>query len=251
MPSRVIMTLKQTGEEKIGYYYSSLFQGALMEMLNPDYVAYLHESQLHPYSQCLQFQNGKIIWTVNALDEEADSQIIKTLLSNQLTNIRIKAHQQEFTIEDKKMESVSYNALIRTYFLGQGGRFLNLEFKTPTTFKSGERYQLFPSSRLIFQSLMMKFDQASTENSIYSDEILREIEEKTEIVGYRLRSTRFHMEGIKIPSFLGEATVRINGTAQLANVCRMLAAFGEYSGVGIKTGEGMGALGVIDPAPGR
>lgn len=50
------------------------------------------------------------------------------------------------------------------------------------------------------------------------------------------------MEGIKIPSFIGEIGIRINGTDTMARYVKLLARFGEYSGVGIKTAMGMGAF---------
>ena len=54
----------------------------------------------------------------------------------------------------------------------------------------------------------------------------------------------FHLEGIKIPSFVGNITLKINGTRQFVNLINMLCEFGVYSGVGIKTAIGMGSIGV-------
>ena len=81
-------------------------------------------------------------------------------------------------------------------------------------------------------------------SSIFSEELVEEFEQYTEITDYKLRSVRFSMEGVKIPSFVGECTIRIRGPQQMVNVAHMLAHFGEFSGVGIKTGLGMGALSV-------
>ena len=66
-----------------------------------------------------------------------------------------------------------------------------------------------------------------------------------------MRSTQYRIERVRIPSFIGEISIRIDGSQQLANVATMLAKFGEYSGVGIKTGMGMGAMKVIDPERNR
>ena len=54
------------------------------------------------------------------------------------------------------------------------------------------------------------------------------------------------MEGVKIPGFKGDITIRIGGPQQMSNMAWMLAKFGEYAGVGIKTGIGMGAIKVLD-----
>ena len=37
-------------------------------------------------------------------------------------------------------------------------------------------------------------------------------------------------------------TIRVSGTKTMANYAHLLLRFGEYSGVGIKTGMGMGAV---------
>ena len=57
-----------------------------------------------------------------------------------------------------------------------------------------------------------------------------------------MRSTRFHLEGVTIPSFIGEVTIKITGPQMMVNLANMLAAFGEYAGIGIKTSIGMGAV---------
>jgi len=54
-------------------------------------------------------------------------------------------------------------------------------------------------------------------------------EEYIEISGYKLRSTFFHLEGVRIPSFMGEITLNIKGPAQLVNLAHMLVFFGTYT----------------------
>lgn len=239
---KISVTLTGSSGEKPSFYLSSLFQGALMERVDSSYAEKMHETGLHPYSQNLQFRENQVIWTVSALNREAGKFLISGLEADDFQSVRIKDHQETFSVVEKKTQSLSYDELIRKYYLGQCGHILKLEFLTPTSFKSKGRYQLFPSARLIFQNLMQKYDQASGESTIYSEEMVREFEQYSEIVGYRLRSTSFSMEGVRIPSFLGTVTIRIRGPQQMANVAWMLAAFGEYSGVGIKTGAGMGGM---------
>ena len=47
---------------------------------------------------------------------------------------------------------------------------------------------------------------------------------------------------MKIGGFIGEITIHILGGETLARYVRMLCRFGEISGIGIKTGMGMGAM---------
>ena len=74
---------------------------------------------------------------------------------------------------------------------------------------------------------------------------MNEIHELVNIVGYNLRSRTFHLEGIRIPSFIGNITIRIGGNKQFVNLINMLCECGKYSGVGIKTAIGMGAINVF------
>jgi CRISPR-associated endoribonuclease Cas6 len=244
--TKITLDLITFSGKKSSFSMSSLFQGALMEQTDPSFAEKMHETGLHPYSQYLQFRENQVIWTVSALNREAKEHLISKLESDDFQSVFIRDHQETFSIVEKQIRSISYEKLIRKYYLGQCSHILKLAFVTPTSFKSNGRYQLFPSAKLIFQSLMMKYDQASGDSSIYSEEMVHEFEQYSEIVGYRLKSISFSMEGVRIPSFIGTVTIRIHGPQQLANVAWMLAAYGEYSGIGIKTGAGMGGLQIIE-----
>ena len=54
------LELKIKAQEKLGYQMSSLFHGALMELLPADYADYMHVSQLHPYTQHLEYREGDV-----------------------------------------------------------------------------------------------------------------------------------------------------------------------------------------------
>ena len=243
MPTSLIIRLKGEKEQRHGPYMASMMQGVLMEKIDPAYAELLHATGAHPYSQYVQVkEDDTIYWTINAMSGEAERNIIAPLLKNEDRSIFLSHRDETLEIIDKRTESISYDELVQKYYLGTNDRALTLQFLTPTSFKQNGRYCIFPTSRLIFQSLMMRYDAGAEESSIFSEEMVEEFEEYAEITDYRLRSVRFSMEGVKIPSFAGECTIRIRGPQQLVNVAHMLAQFGQYSGVGIKTGLGMGAL---------
>ena len=131
-----------------------------------------------------------------------------------------------------------------TYF-GECSRYLTLSFDTPTAFKKQGRYQFYPTVFHIFQSLIMKYDAVVNDNRIYSEEIMDQIEEFVEVKNYSLNSTAFSLEGTKIPSFRGTLQLKIKGPQMFCNLIHLLAKFGEYSGVGIKTAMGMGAMHIV------
>lgn len=246
MPKQIIMTLKPLDAQgKPGIFLSSLFQGVLMEVIDPDYAEELHQSRVHPYSQNLEVKEEHLIWTVNALNREAEEHILHPLKDEHFQKILLTNKGEKFAVENKEIRELSFRELENRFYLGECNRVLRVQFTTPTSFKTGGRYMIYPTARLLFQSLMKRYDACSEESMIYSDEILDELASSAELIGYRLRSTSFHMEGIKIPSFTGIASVRLHGPQQLVNVAWMLAEFGIFSGVGIKTGAGMGALRIL------
>jgi CRISPR-associated endoribonuclease cas6 len=218
----------------------SLFQGFIMKNIYKGYADILHMSTLHPYSQYVTRVDNKIIWTLNTLNIEAKENIADKI--KQIEKVNIKYREKEYKITSIKEENISYKDLVKENYLREGKRILKIKFLTPTSFKQDGRYVLFPSIRLIFQSLMMKFDKASTDMEVFSKDILETFENNIEICGYKLRSTAFHLDGTKVPAFIGEITVNIKGPKQLVNFANMLIAFGTYSGVGIKTGIGMGGI---------
>ena len=81
---------------------------------------------------------------------------------------------------------------------------------------------------------------------MYDEDVLEELVKNSTIVNYKLNSTYFQMEGIRIPSFRGKIGIKISGTDTIAKYARFLAEFGEYSGVGIKTAMGMGAVKLLE-----
>lgn len=246
MPTSLTIRLK--GEEGYhhGSYMASLLQGVIMEKIDPVYAEEMHRTGAHPYSQYLLVKDDALFWTVNALSEEAEKQIIMPLLEDDEKSIFLNHRNESLSVESKTLEKVSFEELVQKYYLGNCSRNLTLRFLTPTGFKQGGKYCIFPTPRLIFQSLMLRQDAAAQDSTIYSEEMVEEFEQYAEITDYRLRSVRYSLEGVRIPSFVGDCTIRIRGPQQLANVAHMLAQYGKYSGVGIKTGLGMGAMTVAE-----
>ena len=246
MPSSLTISLRGDPDQHHGPYLSSMLQGVLMENIDPSFADVLHRTGAHPYSQYVLTEGNDIRWTVNALSEEAERMIIRPLKEHLLKDIYLEHREETLSVTDIQEESISYDELVQKYYFGTGSKFLTIQFLTPTAFKQAGKYCIFPTGRLIFQSLMMRYDAGSESTRIFSDELLEEFEQYTEITDYRLQSVRYSMEGVRIPSFIGRCTFRFHGPQQFANTAHMLAQFGKYSGIGIKTGMGMGAMTVID-----
>ncbi len=235
------LELKLTGECEISYQMASAFHGALMELLPQEYGAQLHESRLHPYTQHLERRPDGWYWIVTALEDKAADLILQKALFP-LGELLIRQHDAGFVIEKKNYFELSEKELARAFYEGENNRYISLRFLTPTAFKQNGRYLNYPDIRCLFGNLMNKYDACMPGESMKDEDTLEALVQNTAVSRYQLRSTAFSLEGIRIPAFIGEMTLRIGGTQTMANFANMLMQFGTYSGIGIKTALGMGAI---------
>lgn len=224
-----------------GYFQSSNMQGVLMEHIKSEYAERLHAQGIKPYSQSLISGEEKE-WVVKTCTQEAYQEIILPLLDSEFTSFAIEKKGIHVLIQEKRFSTINKKELLHEFYSDAGSRYLNLEFLTPTSFKSDGKYVIIPELRYIYQSLMNKYSALAENMEMYDEETLEQLLHNSSIIRYRLRSTSFPVEGVKIPSFQGEIGIKITGTDTMARYIRLLVRFGEYSGVGIKTAIGMGAL---------
>ncbi len=246
MLSILKIRLKNIPEANISYHISSMLHGFLMTKIDYEYAEILHQSNLKPYSQHLEFYNDEWVWIINTLNRQAYEYIIKPLLEETVNSVYIENRDLHIPIVSKEVLHKSYDELMDETFFANCSRYLNLKFITPTAFKSEGEYIFYPSIRHIFNSLIKKYDIANDNSKIYTPELIEDIDRYVRLSKYNLKSTYFSLEGVKIPAFVGEITLKINGPQQLINLVHLLARYGEYSGVGIKSAIGMGSVKVIE-----
>ena len=239
------LELKIKAQEKLGYQMSSLFHGALMELLPADYADYMHVSQLHPYTQHLEYREGEWYWVICCLNKEAVKIIIQDTLWN-ITSIKIKNRDLTVQITQKNYSEIAYQELMNHFYEKDYSPFIQIHFLTPTAFKKQGKYLFYPDIRCIFQSLMNKYDSVARNEKMVDMDTLEQLTENAQIVRYDLKSVSFSLEGVKIPAFIGKVVVKMNGTRTISNFANMLFEFGEYSGVGIKTALGMGCMKILN-----
>lgn len=246
MLSILTITLKKPEQIFLTQNISSILQGVLMEVVDHEYGEELHRENLKPYSQYVIFSNKEITWKIMTLDEMAYQKINKKLHDLEMKSIYLRYKKLELEILNKELICYENQALIEENFFGSMPRRVSVQFTSPTAFKSNGEYVFYPSIPLIFNSLIKKFDAFNEDNSIGSEELLNDICENVKIIDYRIRSKKFHLEGVTIPAFLGEVTFLVKGPQQLANVVNLLLRYGEFSGVGIKAAIGMGSIQMIE-----
>ena len=204
-----------------------------MELLPEEYADELHYSQLHPYTQHLECREDVWYWVVCALNEQA----VKTILKDALWDVKqivLKKKQILIEICGKQYEEMPYKQFMEHFYHEEHGRYLQIQFVSPTAFKQRGNYVFFPDLHCLFQSLMNKYDAAAGDHIMLDEETLEQLCANAQIVRYDLKSVSFSLEGVRIPSFIGKITI--------AGFANMLIEFGTFSGVGIKTSLGMGYI---------
>lgn len=228
---------------------SSLFHGFIFELLQEKDADILHLDGLKPYRQSIKFLPGEIEWKITTLNERAFDMMIKPLMK--VEEITLKHKDVTLSVKDKALYTLSYEKLIEETYFKEASPYIHLYFHTPTAFKTQGQYLNYPDLRLIYQSAMRKFDSVVTSMKLYDEEALDHLVSHSKIIGYNLKSTFFHVEKVKIPSFVGGITIKVEGPQALRQVAGLLLRFGEYSGIGIKCTLGMGSVSVNAGMKGR
>ena len=245
MLAKMQMILETSEEKTMPVQNAIILQSILMSQINRDYAETMHISGLHPYSQCIEVQNGKTIWNINTTSKEAFEQIIKPLNEPEFQDFFIRQKQLGVRIKEKTVSTISKTEWLELCERKQEVLSIELSFITPTAFRSQSQYIFFPKIHLIYQSLLNKYATAFEMENMKSEEILEQLVESTRILQYNLKSCGYAMKSVKIPAFTGKLTLQIKGTQTLINTAYRLFQFGDYSGVGIKTAMGMGRMRVM------
>lgn len=234
------LTIVLKNNKNYGFEISSLLHGVIMENVSKEYADELHESGLKPYSQYVERIDDNVSWVITALNKRAKENILDSLM--ELNEVYLKYKNDKLEILDKQLEINNYKAFLKNTYFSACARKVEIRFVSPTAFKSGGKYHFYPTVEHIFKSLISKHDAMNENTEIYSEKLLLSIKENVEISNYKLRSTNFFLEGRRIKSFMGNIVITVRGTQQFVNLINMLCEFGEYSGIGIKTAIGMGAV---------
>lgn len=238
MFSQITIDLKN--DHDYGFEISSLLHGFLMENISNEYAKELHQEGTKNYSQHIEKEDGNLKWIVSALTDEGYEQIIKPL--KQIEEVELTYKDDVLQVKGMQLRTRDYENILKETYFGNCPRKIRMEFVSPAAFKVNGAYQFFPTTEHIMKSLISRHDAIDSGIEVYSEEFMEQIQQDVHITGYRLRSVRFPLEGVSIPAFMGSVTLTIGGSQQFVNLINMLCMIGEYTGVGIKTGIGMGSI---------
>lgn len=237
---KIDLKLKIKENQEFSYHKSSLMQGVLMEWLDPFYVEQLHMGGFNPYSQHLEKRDGDWHWIICLFDEQAYEEIYSKVMEQ--NTIYLRHDKEQIDIVEKTVTCEEIEKLLNQYYFQTSPKSISIRFKTPTAFKQRGNYVFYPDIRCILQSMMLKYDSVTVREGTVQEEILEELVNGTKILQYNLKSCSFQMEGIRIPAFIGEMKLGFRGAQTMVNYLQFLFRFACYSGIGIKTSVGMGAI---------
>ena len=226
-------------------YLGSVLHGVLMDYLSDDIADQLHhEFAYSPLKQRIYHKNKKIIWEIVCMSDNLFKEVVKLFSSK--NSLLLKYYQTNIDIQSFQIEKINVQNMMNQLLQVEDlSRYVRLNIQTPMSFKYQNSYMIFPDVKRFFRSIMIQFDAFFEEYRMYDKETLNFLEKNVNIVDYKLKSTRFNLKKVKIPSFTGEIVFKIKGPLPFLQLTHFLLKFGEFSGSGIKTSLGMGKYSII------
>ncbi|MEE0261222.1 MULTISPECIES: CRISPR-associated endoribonuclease Cas6 [Ligilactobacillus] len=178
------------------------------------------------------------IFEFNFLSEDLDHSISPIFDDIKIINLNDK----QFFIEKVETNTLSTAELATSFYKEDSTKEFEIFFKTPTSFKSNGENIFLPNMHYIFQNLMSRYSEVFEGTPLVEKELLKEVCKNTKIVSYKVQSSYYPIHRVYIPGFIGKIKIRCTGAQTLANYIGMLLRFAEYSGIGVKTTMGMGAV---------
>lgn len=212
---------------------------ALLERAPRRFGEKAHADGASPVSQFLE-TGDSVRWCVTLLGQNAEEALTPFL--DEAASLRLRRAGVRLTPVLENKETIQD---VDALFQKAGEcRQHELQFVTPTAFKSRGNYLILPSTRLILQSTVKKWNACFADCPIEDEDGsgLDALAEGLYCRGLRLQDTVYHLKGNVIPGFTGTLRLdnRLKGFhAQLADA---LLLFAGYAGVGIKTTLGMGGV---------
>lgn len=199
--------------------------------INSDLGNFIH-SERYPSPYSIFFHPKSIILNV-LVDLD-----IKWLMGlNPGNDFSIKIHKKVIDCEIQYVKEVLY---LQIFEESTTSRIINFQFVSPTSFRQKKRQIINPDPRLIFNSLLTRWNCFSNLSFQFPDEYFADILWNK----FNFRTEMWEMTNYKIKGFLGNGSIKLWETIP-KEYCKMLnclADYAEYSGVGYKTTMGFGEV---------
>lgn len=220
------------------------FYAALMEHLPLEVAEQFHQSDRTPLSQYLRLptrENCSLDWVVNIFGDDVEAAVVPRLET--LTELQLRCCAQPFHLAlDSRIHYEDANAFWNHVTGLPDAASYRLHLLTPTAFRSNERFVIFPDVHLILQSLLSRWNRMAPDLQVCDSDVLNLLEAQIWIRDYRLQTHRFDLKSQRIPGFSGMLWLQNRLPAPLMEIWKGLLYFSTFSGLGVKTALGMGAV---------
>lgn len=214
---------------------------ALLEEASASFGDRVHRDAVTPVSQFLAVRSGTLLWTVSLLGGDSESALCPVL--ERAEGFYLQKDGVALSVQDRRVRTVTdVDGLLALGAAHSGDH--RLCFCTATAFKSQGQYLNLPTSRLIVQSLIKKWNGCFPDCPIEDDggEGMEALAAGLRCRQFRLRDRMYYLKGSSIPGFVGELTLENRLTGFHRQLAGALLLFSAYAGVGIKTTLGMGGV---------
>lgn len=247
-PKDDIKCLGLGGEALHGFFYN------VLKTHQPALAARLHRSTaetpftLSPFLESVEIKEGYCFlkkdkpatFRLTFLDEEILTATVAALFNTiaQGTNLEFCGKPVSISqVNLQRGKMVSFTSFDKILAEAKAEPIVTLEFFSPTCFKAGKTQMLFPEPRLVFSSLLKKWNAFST--SKIPPESIPELA-SIKVASYDLHTSLVRFSNYKIIGSMGRITYELpRGTPQV-KALNALADFAFYAGTGAKTTMGMG-----------
>ena len=191
--------------EKLNQSMGSVLHGALMGIISPAWAAAMHEEKVRPYSQYVTLKEGKLYWRIQTLTEEAFDEILVPLMKESQLTLKQRGYPvglSHFRIARQE----TFADIEERCWSGRRIHHIDMDFLTSTSFKTNGTYAIFPDPRLLFVSLVRKWNAFSDASIIDEPDLIDHLASQLDISDYHLHMHPFSVEGRRIRAFRGNVT---------------------------------------------
>lgn len=218
----------------------SVFQGALIREISPEWASSMHEQKVRPYSQYLTVEDGKPLWRIAVLTEDAFDHIMVPVMK--LSSLHLEQRNCDISLSNFHILKTGTFKELEEQFWGNSEKIHHIEmnFLTSTSFKTHGTYAIFPEPALLFNTLIRKWNAYSDGSVLGEAHMGEHLAECMEITDYRLHTHPYSLEGRRIRAFRGSIRLGLFKNDVTPRMASMLSSFAEFAGTGMKTAMGMG-----------
>lgn len=208
---------------------------SLLEKAPAAFGHWVHTECVTPVGQYLH----ENLWRVSLLGPAAIEMMTPVL--DDLETLHLLRLDKPVSILKRKVRYVPRPEELLEVRLPQ---IIRLDLNTPTAFKSNGAYQLLPTQRLIFQSLIQKWNGCFGGICPIEDagQGLDTLAEGVVFRSVQLDTRQYPMKHTQIPGVIGTMELECRHRGFLRELTCALLTFGTFSGLGVKTTLGMGGM---------